>query len=1190
MLSEDEFRACWKVLNSMLTANNGVFALPFLEPVSEAQVPGYHKVIKHPMDVGKIKAKLGKQPSTSKYDTVHAFRKDVDLMLSNALTFNKADKDNPALTVYGCAKNLKSNLSKSWKTHVKPLLRSASPQDADPPLPPPGSPPSDDFDDAACKKVLAAVVRMPEAKGFYHEPSWEDLYVELIEEPLALETVERLLENGTINSLQVFVDKVRTVFANCLRYFVEPVAHKSLRVPALTCLSAFNAKVWKDIPASRSLRPKPGLSVTEWEKCCKVMESVLKREGKMLFVRAPDKYGGVLPNYDEIIKEPIHLGLVQQRLHLDRYATVREYGLDMTKVFQNCITYNVKVGGDAELIQLAKDLLSHFEKRYKDKIGGNLKVKKVSVVQHSKKPSPGKATLNSQQAVKSMCKKILKKLMKSKNCMYFLEPVDWKGLNLPHYPTIIKHPMDLGTVKKKLDHGEYQAVDGFAHDVRLVFKNCLKFNQEETPEFPIRTWAKAAADQFETMYTNDLLPLVTPGRVDPPPIDTLSSSATNIAQETARVPTLKIKTSKKSPKSKAKVSPSSLAAFPQEPDCKKLVERIMKDERALSFNAPFDYAAAGLLDYPKVVKKPMDFLTIKKKLTAHGYPDLDAFVEDMELVFSNCLLYNKDQSPEFPIRTWCEELREKFRQLLDKLKKKHAEKDSKRAQREGESPGGKGKRSTLPKAFLLKVLEELSNLPASKDFRTPVPWKELGLDDYLDIVKNPMDLQTVRRKLTGNKYSTSEEFASDVRLVFNNCLLYNPEENPEYPIRTWAKELLEFFERGYKEALNEVKEKAEKEAEKARLKALKKKKKPKDEPSPPLKQKTSEPEPVRLEKPQIKDDLPPPPPPPPPVKSSPPVVEVPEEAPPAPEEPGTFPTVLKLKRKRPEETTADAIERPRFKKEKKFKVKSRSKKSSPQHRDKEKHVVEAVEISEPGREWELVVRKVLDKFRKNEWALFYFDKPVLELFTDKAFHESYLSVVSEPMDLQTIYKKLFKHKYDSAEDVLQDMELIFKNAEVFNSDPTDPVACNTREAAQHLRKHWLNLFHESQVGDENQRDELRKVRDEIVASKPLKSANVMRVLKKLFSPSRAKVAQYFMELYDWERFNKHDYPLIVKRPMALAIVKANVNSNKIKTLGEFAADVRLIFTNCLLYNKDVPDNKFIRDCAISLSKVFENSW
>jgi bromodomain-containing factor 1 len=34
-------------------------------------------------------------------------------------------------------------------------------------------------------------------------------------------------------------------------------------------------------------------------------------------------------------------------------------------------------------------------------------------------------------------------------------PVDWKAWNLPDYPIIVKRPMDLGTIRKKLKKSAY---------------------------------------------------------------------------------------------------------------------------------------------------------------------------------------------------------------------------------------------------------------------------------------------------------------------------------------------------------------------------------------------------------------------------------------------------------------------------------------------------------------------------------------------------------------------------------------------------------------------------------------------------------------------------------------------------------------------------------------------------------------
>ena len=51
-------------------------------------------------------------------------------------------------------------------------------------------------------------------------------------------------------------------------------------------------------------------------------------------------------------------------------------------------------------------------------------------------------------------------------------------------------------------------------------------------------------------------------------------------------------------------------------------------------------------------------------------------------------------------------------------------------------------------------------------FYEPVPWEELGLNDYPVIVKNPMDLGTVKTKLLAGKYANSSDFAKDVKLIW----------------------------------------------------------------------------------------------------------------------------------------------------------------------------------------------------------------------------------------------------------------------------------------------------------------------------------------------------------------------------------------------------------------------------------------
>ncbi|EES09393.1 hypothetical protein BDA96_05G060600 [Sorghum bicolor] len=76
-------------------------------------------------------------------------------------------------------------------------------------------------------------------------------------------------------------------------------------------------------------------------------------------------------------------------------------------------------------------------------------------------------------------------------------------------------------------------------------------------------------------------------------------------------------------------------------------------------------------------------------------------------------------------------------------------------------------------------------------FKEPVDPVLYGIPDYFDVIHNPMDLGTVKNKLTKKQYVSIEEFAADVRLTFSNAMKYNPPENDVHKV---AKELNGIFD------------------------------------------------------------------------------------------------------------------------------------------------------------------------------------------------------------------------------------------------------------------------------------------------------------------------------------------------------------------------------------------------------------
>ena len=88
-------------------------------------------------------------------------------------------------------------------------------------------------------------------------------------------------------------------------------------------------------------------------------------------------------------------------------------------------------------------------------------------------------------AIFSQCQTIVKTLSKQKDSIHFNKPVQ-KAVAKDYYE-IVKNPMDLGTVQRKLTHKpekgqlrEYKSPLQFRDDMRLVWANCRLYNHPAT--------------------------------------------------------------------------------------------------------------------------------------------------------------------------------------------------------------------------------------------------------------------------------------------------------------------------------------------------------------------------------------------------------------------------------------------------------------------------------------------------------------------------------------------------------------------------------------------------------------------------------------------------------------------------------------------------------------------------------------
>ena len=109
-------------------------------------------------------------------------------------------------------------------------------------------------------------------------------------------------------------------------------------------------------------------------------------------------------------------------------------------------------------------------------------------------PPPDRPGRNTNQLL-FMKRKVMSALWGHKFAWPFKKPVDAIKLKLPDYHTIIKQPMDLGTIKKRLNNKYYWSSRECIDDFNLVFRNCLIYNK---PDQDIVLMGKSLEKVFES--------------------------------------------------------------------------------------------------------------------------------------------------------------------------------------------------------------------------------------------------------------------------------------------------------------------------------------------------------------------------------------------------------------------------------------------------------------------------------------------------------------------------------------------------------------------------------------------------------------------------------------------------------------------------------------------------------------------
>jgi hypothetical protein len=221
--------------------------------------------------------------------------------------------------------------------------------------------------------------------------------------------------------------------------------------------------------------------------CSAALEALKHRDNKQWFQVAVDPVKHGCPTYFDVIKQPMDLGTVTEKLNTGKYLQLDEFAADVRLVWDNAMKFNPP---EHLVHKEAAELLSVFEKRLARIIGmvteqktAEKRAREETVVAappaSKSKAASGAEALSPEGRLKNIynhCDQILMALKHSRDSAPFWRPVDPVADGAPDYYTVIKKPMDLGTVQAKLHGRGYKSSDDFVADVRQVWSNCKTFN------------------------------------------------------------------------------------------------------------------------------------------------------------------------------------------------------------------------------------------------------------------------------------------------------------------------------------------------------------------------------------------------------------------------------------------------------------------------------------------------------------------------------------------------------------------------------------------------------------------------------------------------------------------------------------------------------------------------------------------
>ncbi|XP_074666631.1 bromodomain-containing protein 2 isoform X3 [Strix aluco] len=343
------------------------------------------------------------------------------------------------------------------------------------------------------------------------------------------------------------------------------------------------------------------------------------------------------------------------------------------------------------------------------------------------------------------------------------------GGNFHDYHKIIKQPMDMGTIKRRLENNYYWGAAECMQDFNTMFTNCYIYN-------------KPTDDIVLMAQTLEKIFLQKVAQMPPEEQEIVVPVAKNSHKKGASRAAALLAGLTAAQQVPAVSSVSHTAVYTPSPDIPTTIVNIPHPSviSAPLLKSLHSTSSPAVLAAPAPTQPVAKKKGVKRKADTTTPTTTAIIATSGESSPSATLLEAK--AAKIPAR------RESGRPI------KPPKKDLPDSQQHQTSKKGKLSEQLKYCNGILKELLSKKHAAYAWPFYKPVDASALGLHDYHEIIKHPMDLSTIKRKMENRDYHDAQEFAADVRLMFSNCYKYNP---PDHDVVAMARKLQDVFEFSY---------------------------------------------------------------------------------------------------------------------------------------------------------------------------------------------------------------------------------------------------------------------------------------------------------------------------------------------------------------------------------------------------------